>query len=137
QSLSVRLDGSRMVVVTQTARVPGAPAGAGSEVVLAPAEAPPPADSAPPTNAPRPTPTAAAPSARWPDRLADGDAAGILAEAKRRGIAGVLAGASSEDLAALADAARFREQDGLARRVMLAQRRRVAGTLRAEEASFL
>ena len=51
--------------------------------------------------------------------------------------ASVLAGGSSEDFAALADAARFRNQDGLARRVLLAQRHRFPGTLRAEEASFL
>ena len=60
-----------------------------------------------------------------------------MADAQRRGVASVLAGASSEDLAALADAARFRNQDQLARRVLLAQRRRFPGTLRAEEASFL
>ena len=89
------------------------------------------------TNATRAAPGAAPLSARWPERLADGDAAGILADAQRRGIASVLADGSSEDLAALADAARFRTQDALARRVMLAQRHRFAGTLRAEEASFL
>jgi hypothetical protein len=86
---------------------------------------------------PRPAPSAVSPRARWSERLADGEAAGIVAEAQRRGIAGVLAGASSEDLAALADAARFRNQDHLARRVLLAQRRRFPRTLRAEEASFL
>jgi len=118
ESLSVRLDGSRMVAMTR-----------------------PPVDAVPlpvpPVEAPGPAPGAAPSFARWPERLADGGAAGILAEAQRRGIASVLADASSEDLAALADAARFRKQDALARRVMLAQRRRFAGTLRAEEASFL
>ena len=85
----------------------------------------------------RPTADAASQRARWSERLADGDAAGIVAEAQRRGIINVLATASSEDLAALADAARFRGQDHLARRVLLAQRGRFPGTLRAEEASFL
>jgi hypothetical protein len=88
-------------------------------------------------NGTRPAPGVAPLSARWPERLADGDTAGILADAHRRGIASVLADGSSEDLAALADAARFRKQDALARRVMLAQRHRFAGTLRAQEASFL
>ncbi len=74
---------------------------------------------------------------RWSERLADGEAAGIVAEAQRRGIGNVLAAASSEDLAALADAARFRGQERLARRVLLAQRDRFPGTLRAKEASFL
>ena len=137
QSLSARLDGSRMVVMTQPPLAAGAPPVSGSEAVPHPLEAPPPIDSAPAITGPRPAATAAPLSARWPERLADGDVAGILAEAQRRGIANVVAGASSEDLAALADAARFRKQDGLARRVMLAQRRRFAGTLRAEEASFL
>jgi TolA-binding protein len=135
QSLSARLDGSRMVATTTPAAP--APAVSGSQAAPHPLEAPPPLDSGAPVNAARPAPAAAPPSARWSERLADGDAAGILAEAQRRGIAGVLAGASSEDLAALSDAARCRKQDSLARRVMLAQRRRFAGTLRAEEASFL
>ena len=60
-----------------------------------------------------------------------------MAEARRSGIAGVLGSAASEDLAALADAARFRKLDHLAGRVLLAQRRRFPGTLRAKEASFL
>ena len=137
QSLSVRLDGSRMVVTTQPPLAAGAATVSGSKGAPAPAEASPPLEPAPTIEAPRAAPGGASSSARWPERLADGDAGGILAEAQRRGIASVLAGASSEDLAALADAARFRKQDGLARRVMLAQRHRFAGTLRAQEASFL
>jgi hypothetical protein len=78
-----------------------------------------------------------APRPRWSDRLADGEAAAIVAEAQRRGIASVLATSSSEDLAALADAARFRKQDRLAGRVLMAQRTRFPGTVRAQEASFL
>ena len=85
----------------------------------------------------RPSPGTTPPRGLWSERLADGDAAGILAEARGRGIGNVLGAASSEDLAALADAARFRMQDRLARRVLLAQRARFAGTLRATEASFL
>jgi hypothetical protein len=137
ESLSVRLDGSRMVAMTQPAPAPRAPAVSGSQEVPGPVEAPLPLDPVAPMNATRPAPSVAPPSARWPERLADGDSAGILADAQRRGIARVLADGSSEDLAALADAARFRKRDGLARRVMLAQRHRFAGTLRAQEASFL
>jgi ferric-dicitrate binding protein FerR (iron transport regulator) len=127
ESLSVRLDGSRMVATTRPALAARAPAASGSQA------APGVAEERPPAEAPIPAPS----FARWPERLADGGAAGILAEAQRRGMARVLADASSEDLAALADAARFRKQDALARRVMLTQRRRFGGTLRAEEASFL
>jgi len=91
---------------------------------------------APPLAPSRP---AAPPSARpgWAARLADGEAEGIVAEAQRRGIGAVLASASSEDLAALADAARFRKQDRLAERVLIAQRTRFPGSVRSEEASFL
>ena len=140
ESLSVRLDGSRMVAIAQPPPAARAPAVSGSQEVPGPVEAPLPVDPIPPVppmNATRPAPGVAPLSARWPERLADGDTAGILADAHRRGIASVLVDGSSEDLAALADAARFRKQDALARRVMLAQRHRFAGTLRAEEASFL
>lgn len=78
-----------------------------------------------------------APRPRWSERLAEGEAAAIVAEAQRRGIASVIATSSSEDLAALADAARFRKLDRLAGRVLMAQRSRFPGTVRAQEASFL
>jgi len=100
-----------------------------------------PQPAAPPSSASRPVPSGALVLAplrpRWSDRLADGDATGIVAEAQRRGLAVVVSTASSEDLAALADAARFRKQDRLAERVLRAQRNRFPGTVRAEEASFL
>ena len=139
QSLSVRLDGSRVVATTQATLPARASAFGGSQTVpVSPAvEAPPPPESTASTDTPRYPPKAGLPPARWSERLADGEAAGIVAEAQRRGVATVLAGASSEDLAALADAARFRKQDELARRVLLAQRHRFPGTFRAEEASFL
>ena len=139
QSLSVRPDGSRVVATTgstigvREGTSPGSQTGP-----VAPALEPPsPPESTASIEAPRPLPSAAPPRARWSERLADGEAAGIVAEAQRRGVDSVLAGASSEDLAALADAARFRNQDHLAQRVLLAQRRRFPATLRAEEASFL
>jgi ferric-dicitrate binding protein FerR (iron transport regulator) len=138
QSLSVRLDGSR-VIATAPPRGVGDAAFPGSQTVpVAPAIEPAsPPESPASIDAPRPAPSVAPLSARWSERLADGEAAGIVADAHRRGIDRVLAGASTEDLAALADAARFRNQDHLAQRVLLAQRRRFPATLRAEEASFL
>ena len=139
QSLSVRLDGARVVAATAPTLAARAPASPGSETVPVPppVEAPRSPESMASIDTPRPAPGVVPPRARWSERLADGEAASIVAEAQRRGVTGVLAGASSEDLAALADAARFRNQDHLARRVLLAQRRRFPGTLRAEEASFL
>jgi hypothetical protein len=75
--------------------------------------------------------------ANWGTRLAEGQAAGIVAEARRRGLSKVLEVSTSEDLAALADAARFERDEGLARRALLSQRRRFPGSGRAAEASFL
>lgn len=73
----------------------------------------------------------------WTSRLANGHAAEIVDEAERRGMGRVLKSSSSEDLAALADAARFERRNALAKRALLAQRRRFPGSVRANEASFL
>ena len=77
------------------------------------------------------------PGLDWTAKLADGQAAAIVADATRRGIADILTASSSEEIAALADAARFERNEGLARRALLAQRHRFPGTGRAAEASFL
>jgi hypothetical protein len=73
----------------------------------------------------------------WPDELAEGRTAAIIEDARHLGIDAVLASRSSEDLAALADAARYRRDAALARSALLAQRRRFPGSTRAAEASFL
>lgn len=151
EALSVRSDGSRAVTRVPRTLALRAPSSAGWEggpapVPVMPRSSPQTPDgphTVAPIRAPAPrsahiaVPQAAPPELPWSERLADGEAAAIVAEAQRRGMAAVLAEASSEDLAALADAARFRKQDQLARRVLLAQRRRFPGTVRAEEASFL
>ncbi len=77
------------------------------------------------------------PLSDWRAELADGHAAAVVADAQRRGLARVLDAASSEDLAALADAARYVGNDDLARRALLVQRRRFSSSSRAAEASFL
>ena len=95
QSLSVRLDGSRVVATTQPTLAARAPAAPDRRTVPVPpaVEAPPPPDSTGAhRHAPRRARAPASPPARWSERLADGDAAGIVAEAQRRGIANVLAG---------------------------------------------
>lgn len=73
----------------------------------------------------------------WPAELAEGRASEVVQEARRLGIARVLSTGSSQDLSALADAARFERQPALARDTLLAQRRRFPGSARAVEASFL
>jgi hypothetical protein len=73
----------------------------------------------------------------WAARLAAGDADAILREVERLGVKRSLAEASSDDLSALADAARYRRQEDLARQALLAQRSRFAGSSRACDAAFL
>lgn len=74
---------------------------------------------------------------RWPEAIATGKWDRILAEVERSGIKGTLERASSEDLFALADAARYRRRTSLAREALLAQRRRFPGSERALDAAFL
>ncbi|HXU01625.1 MAG TPA: FecR family protein [Polyangia bacterium] len=71
----------------------------------------------------------------WTASLSAGDFDTILDEAERD-IGHVLATRGTEDLAALADAARYRRHDDVARRALMAQRRRFAGSPRAADAAF-
>lgn len=74
---------------------------------------------------------------RWADAIAAGLWDRVLAEAERAGIKSILSTASSEDLFALADAARYRRRDALARQALLAERRRFPDSPRALDATFL
>ena len=74
---------------------------------------------------------------RWAVALAAGHLDRILAEAEHAGVKATLEKASSEDLLALADAARYRRRMDLAREALLAQRRRFATSPRALDAAFL
>jgi hypothetical protein len=100
--------------------------------------------SLPPSERPQEALTSPEPRARervaarsWATALAAGDVDFVLADAERRGITHVMAHATSESLAALADAARYRRKYDLARAALLAQRDRFSGTKRAEAAAFL
>jgi hypothetical protein len=85
-----------------------------------------------------PTATNTAPAPRnWTAELAAGHFANILQQAEQRGLETSLGEASSEDLAALADAARYSRREDVARRALGAQRKRFAGSPRANDAAFL
>jgi hypothetical protein len=71
----------------------------------------------------------------WAAALSAGEFDAILEEAEHD-IGHVLASRGPEDLAALADAARYRRHDDVARRALLAQRRRFPGSPRAADAAF-
>jgi ferric-dicitrate binding protein FerR (iron transport regulator) len=74
---------------------------------------------------------------RWADELASGHWDRILESVERTGVQETLNGASSEDLFALANAARYRRRADLARAALLAQRRRFPDSPRALDAVFL
>jgi hypothetical protein len=74
---------------------------------------------------------------QWAAALAGGHLDRILDEAERAGVTATLQSASSDDLLALADAARYRRRTGLARDALLATRRRFRNSPPALDAAFL
>jgi TolA-binding protein len=74
---------------------------------------------------------------RWSAALAAGNLDLILADVDRAGVKSTLEKASSEDLYALADAARYRRRVDLARAALLAERRRFPEEGRSRDAAFL
>jgi TolA-binding protein len=73
----------------------------------------------------------------WPTAVRDGRAGAVLAEADRLGMARVLRQADSDDLWALANAARYATRYALAEQALTEQRRRFPGSNHAREAAFL
>lgn len=134
QNLRVNL-GKRETVITDG--VSEAPAEAGS-ASAAPATAS--APVAAPSSAP-PAPASASPAAsserRWREAVAKGQWDRILADVERNGFEATLPTLSSDELFALADAARYRRRPDLARAALLAQRERFPNSSRASDAVFL
>ena len=101
---------------------------------------PPVAAAAHPAVKPAPTSPSAAKvesDRRWTIALAEGRLDRILDEAERAGLKTTLEKASSDDLLALADAARYRRRMDLARDALLAERRRFPSSPRSLDAAFL
>ena len=73
----------------------------------------------------------------WSRKLARGQWDRILDDARRIGVEATLGEGSSDDLLALANAARFRHRLDLARSTLLAERRRFPGSPRTLEAVYL
>jgi hypothetical protein len=80
---------------------------------------------------------AAGSNSGWSDMIAQGQFASVLEEADRRGIATTLSRAPLDDLAALADAARYMRRDDWARRAYHAERGRFPASRRGREAAFV
>jgi len=98
-----------------------------------PAERP---STAPAAQSGRPASPAPAGERRWAAALAAGHLDRILDEAERAGIRTTLDRAPSDDLLALADAARYRRRMDLARETLLAERRRFPDSPRSLDAAF-
>lgn len=131
--------GQRLTVDVRTKEVLLRQLDDGPTSVEAPAVAPAPAPG--PAHA-RPTTHAAAapagmPAGTWAAALNGGDFDGILQDAERRGLDASLAHAPATELAALADAARYRRRDDVARRALMAERTRFPRSPRARDAAFL
>ena len=73
----------------------------------------------------------------WTEAVAAGQWDRVLAEVDHAGVKETLTRASSEDLLALADAARYRRRAGLARAALLSDRNRFPGSPSALDAAFL
>ena len=108
-------------------------------------ESPPATDGAPASTSiepPRTVPAGPAETTRWSHRgwlaaLSENKAADIVADADRRGLTAVLERADSEDLWALANAARYASRYPLARQALSAHRWRFPSSERSREAAFL
>ena len=74
--------------------------------------------------------------AGWASLIAQGDFAGVVKDAEKRGLNVTLASASPAELTSLADAARYTKHNDLARQALLGLRARFPGTARASDAAF-
>jgi hypothetical protein len=117
----------------------GAPAPPGMTVPdLQPSLVPSQPTGAVPSGAPVPATVAkSAVDRRWSADVARGHWDRILQDVKRVGVEATLSKASSDDLFALADAARYRRHPDLARAALLAERRRFPDSPRALDAIYL
>lgn len=97
---------------------------------------PTPAPAAPAPNVVAPGPRTTAEAHAWTRQVAQGHFNAVLAEAEQRGLDRTLSGGSLEELAALADAARYAGRSAVAKRVLLAERQRFAGSGPARDAAF-
>jgi TolA-binding protein/ferric-dicitrate binding protein FerR (iron transport regulator) len=72
----------------------------------------------------------------WSKLLASGEFRSILSQAEQIGIESALSTTSRQDLAALADAARYSRRIDIAERALAAERQRFRGSVQAKEAAF-
>ncbi len=85
---------------------------------------------------PAPAPHASTEAHAWTRQVAQGHFSAVLDEAEQRGLDRTLASGSLEELAALADAARYAGRSAVAKRVLLAERQRFPSSGAARDAAF-
>lgn len=139
QKLSVSLPKAETVITEERAAAPASVGTTPAAPAASPLAAEPgAAATADLPAAPKPSSSVTSlPTRQWPAALANGEFDRILAEAERAGTEATLETAPSEDLFALADAARYRRRVELAQSALLAQRRRFPASPRSTEAIFL
>ncbi|XXY21289.1 FecR domain-containing protein [Sorangium sp. So ce216] len=128
--------GDDSAAVPGDAAAPGAEGDAGAARPEGSRAEGPPGD-APPDGAGTAAPDGVAAAPSWAKRVATGDFRSVLAEAEQRGLGGVLERGSLDDLAALADAARYARRGDVAQRALTATRKRFPGTSHGKAAAFL
>jgi len=95
-----------------------------------------PEGAAPAPLAPAPAAHASVEAHAWTRQVAQGHFNAVLDEAEQRGLDRTLSGGSLEELAALADAARYAGRSAVAKRVLLAERQRFPSSRPARDAAF-
>jgi TolA-binding protein len=109
------------------------PSKLGAAAALGPNPTP---DNAAPALAPSPAPHPSAEAHAWTRQVAQGHFNEVLEEAEQRGFERTLTTGSLEDLAALADAARYAGRSPVATRVLQAERQRFPSSSAARDAAF-
>jgi hypothetical protein len=103
---------------------------------LEPRSAPESEGAAPSPLTPNAAPHAGAEAHTWTRQVAQGHFNAVLDEAEQRGLDRTLSGGSLEELAALADAARYAGRSAVAKRVLMAERQRFPSSGPARDAAF-
>lgn len=121
----------RLMVEGGSSVAPPEPAASSAELEPAPAAVAPTAPDAVTTSQRVPVDAHA-----WARQVAEGKFNAVLEQAEQRGLDRTLMTSSLEDLAALADAARYAGRSAIAKRVLMAERQRFPGSAPARDAAF-
>jgi hypothetical protein len=141
QTLTVRMPAQDIVLERSPVAPPAAPPSMPAPPAPDRAPVPSPPGARPGQLAPLPAgpPSRSAPMARttsWRELIAAGRSADVVADATSRGLLLTLARGRREDLAALADAARYNRRNDLARNALRALRERFRSSDSARDAAF-